>query len=609
MKKIKLLILALLGITIIPTITNAYEISNLSNYNGKDLTVSNFHFFSNACLRAIPGLNPWILTTNGYHSQVMSNMTECPEGYVLGNYYVDTSHGNTYHTPHIHYLFYEYQGAYFRYIKLANEWNEWLAIFRTSMIDNSQTLHKFVLPSKTAYKYTAQNGKEFILTEIYFYHNQFFLYDPITRFWVSFLGKMKIENGIILAHPGLAADNLYFINFQQKKARSMTTTKSGALKWLLGVDVSKDKLESLQFTKSYSLGDWWTSFLPGQFINHKQWWSGIVYQEDIDYIAPNFNWATTQSWSVAENYNKCVSYYSDIKNLAYYSQKCWEDFVDEETQNRVKVDSWNGEWDTQTIIAQLTWANKNKCWRFANSKKQYKDKYGAEFWLFYKEFWKYARTPEAVDIQSLCKGIELEHSAPPYIGYSSWNLSSWKDFFSSLFSWKWLKAWLDEEDEKIMYSSWNVVYTIWSYKTDLSQLEALYNQCYNKIYSESSEDVRIKTSYCNLYNSEKRRLSQKYASIDFASFWLVPFDARISQREAVANSWYLITYYNSVSSGFSSSLSEVGSKLFGFVQTPFLDGFDHWKFLSCQDSFSVPQFEIFAYIFFALIVFYLLKYL
>lgn len=394
-KKIKFLILALLGISIIPTATNAYELSNTLK---KDQVLSSEHFvlYQKSCLN--PGNNrEWILRTSSYYPDIVRNQNSCPEWYTLGNYYADDRDGAS-NSPIM------ILGTY-RYITVSKN-GAWLDFWRTSMTNNTQTLHKFSVPSTTAYQYTTVWWQKFMLSQVYYYHNQFFLYDPTTRFWVSFLGKMKIENWMLLVDPRATADNLWFVNFQRKKAWSMTTTKSWAYKWLLWIDISKDRLESLEFTKSYSLEEWGDRFLPRQFSYYDQGETvGWIYNEDTEFVSPDFK-GNANNQNGAEAHRECINYYTRMHNLARFSDKCsGNGYDDQAMENFLAVKNWNWEWDKPQLTGSSAWV----CGIYADKKKEYKELYKEQWTDFEKEFNEFMFSPEALIPANKCKHLEVQN--------------------------------------------------------------------------------------------------------------------------------------------------------------------------------------------------------
>lgn len=329
---------------------------------------------------------------------------------------------------------------------------------------------------------------------------------------------------------------------------------------------------------------------------------------NMDYL--NFmKWSTekSNSGSVAEDYNNCSSSYSDIKALAYYSKACWEDSSDDTTLNRVKVDSWDAEGDVKPLLDQLTGANKNKCGRFANAKKKYKEKYAENWESWYKSFSDYAWTPEAIDIQALCRGVELEHGSA---GASPWE--QWKDIFSGMVNWNKSFGQAIKDDRSIVLKwTWLDVLTRGDYLDDILYLRDLFNKCnglkfWGLIKSGVSDESKF---YCSLYEMQKATLKTKYDWVDFKSHKLRSLDAVIGRFDKLIGSWAIATYTAELKENIKQPFSELGSHLYSFVQEPYMSGFYHTRFLQCNSSFFVDGMDILAYVLFVIFVFILLRFL
>lgn len=439
--KLKLLFLALLGIILIPT-ANAYELSEIRNWSESWAPPTTTRH-RGMCLHYN---RDWYMTFDGKgysYADISRDNTSCSEWAVLGNFFAPRD----YNSPWYEQIY----NDYFSYVN-SKQNGEWIDMIRT-VYQNWE--HKTVittLPSRTAYKRTSNAGIDYMFTQIYFYHNQFILYDPVKEVGLSFLGKMNVVWGAVFANPGATEDNLRFIDYVRKKAYSATITNTAAWKWLLGTDVSMSRLQAMNWSKSYTMNKGGSSFLPPNFKIDKQGSEWFQYIEDIEFTVPdwnagkpNNNWTWNQ---VAQNYRACVSRRSDIKILAQISKTCGDDPADEETLNWVKVDSWNWEWEAKTIIDQLTGKNKTKCWRFANIKKKFYDRYSKEWSSWYKDFNNYAFTPEAIDVQAQCRWGELEqeHWSAGQINYnafsSSWLSAVWNSFKGIMGNFlNWIPVW------------------------------------------------------------------------------------------------------------------------------------------------------------------------
>ena len=600
--KLKYLFLALIGLILIPT-TYAYELSEIRNWSESWAPPTTTRH-RGMCLHYN---RDWYMTFDGKgysYADISRDNTSCSEWAVLGNFFAPRD----YNSPWYEQIY----NDYFSYVN-SKQNGEWIDMIRT-VYQNWE--HKTVittLPSRTAYKRTSNAGIDYMFTQIYFYHNQFILYDPVKEVGLSFLGKMNVVGGAIFANPGTTEDNLRFVDYVRKKAYSATITNTAAWKWLLGTDVSMSRLQAMNWSKSYTMNKGGSSFLPPNFKIDKQGSEWFQYIEDIEFTAPdwnagkpNNNWTGNQ---VAQNYRACVSRRSDIKILAQISKTCGDDPADEETLNWVKVDSWNWEWDVKTILDQLTGKNKTKCGRYANTKKKYHDKYSKEWESFSKDFNNYAFTPEAIDVQAQCRweGLEQEHWSA---GASPWE--EWKHVFSWMINWnKSLAEVLSDERNKVLTGNDEISFTQWDYLEDTKYLRDLFNQCnwltFGWLYQDKSSEDRL--YYCSLYESFKQTLLVKYAGVDFKKAKLKSLDDLIEHLDNIKNKWVISTFTTELKERIKEPFSEVWTKLYSYVQDPYVSWYNHWLFVSCSGNVHIEWMEIFAYILFLMVVFTLLRYI
>ena len=396
--KLKLLFLALLGLILIPT-TYAYELGANLNWTNSDYDVE----YKDAKFTLYNSSYPYIVA---YPCSNSSQGSKCFSAPYYSSVIFDYSYS-------IHVSLDSYSFNKFFGVAYKDNW-EWRDFYHSVYSSDNKAVQKlFNVPSRTAFSVKMTNGKEYIMDTVYFYHNTLVFMDSRNGFTLYLNGNLKASDWVVFVDPFLKEDNLFFIRFKEKKAWSMTVSETEAWNWFFWKK-SSDVLKTLKFTKSYEVREWWETIFPINFHvwKDKQGWPWYTYQEDIEFTAPdwnagkpNNNWTGNQ---VAQNYRACVARRSDIKILAQISKTCWDDPADEETLNWVKVDSWNWEWEAKTIIDQLEWGNKIKCWRFANIKKKFYDRYSKEWSSWYKDFNNYSFTPEALDVQAQCRWEELE---------------------------------------------------------------------------------------------------------------------------------------------------------------------------------------------------------
>lgn len=425
--KLKLLLLALLGLILIPT-TNAYELGN-QNFWSDSWAPSPTTRHKGMCLHYS---RDWYMTFDGKtssYSSISSNNTSCSEWAILGNFFAPKD----YSFPWNEWIY----GNNFSYVNSKKN-GEWMDMIRT-VYEN--WVHKtiiYTLPSRTAYKRTSNAGIDYMFTQIYFYHNQFILYDPVKEFWLSFLGKMNIVWWAVFSNPSLTDDNLWFVDYIHKKAYSATITNTAAWKRLLWTDVSKERLQAVNWTKSYTINPWGSSFLPPRFKIDKQGGSGYQYIEDIEFTVPDWNAGNPNNQQTGQNqtlveYNACFKYYNSIKIYTSYDYNCYKSLLDSApltgSYNMTQllkpwqdIKDWNGEGNIAIQTQDLT------CHSLIKLKREYKQQYQekrAEFLKISSENFFY---PHTMDIKAYCgdRPKDDENFSPSFLG------SIW-DFISGMF--------------------------------------------------------------------------------------------------------------------------------------------------------------------------------
>ena len=158
-------------------------------------------------------------------------------GYVIGGYSSDFfmntyGYGTTYEQISLKWFWFEYENEGITYYQARYKW----AV---------QYYNTFTIPSRTAYQYTNSIWNKFLFSEILVYDNQFTLYDPNTRYWVSWIGDVRLENMMLVANPWKEEQNVFLIQLQKQKAFSLTVDKNKAWEIWKGNWVNKAFLKNL----------------------------------------------------------------------------------------------------------------------------------------------------------------------------------------------------------------------------------------------------------------------------------------------------------------------------------------------------------------------------
>lgn len=315
--------------------------------------------------------------------------------------------------------FYKDIGYY--WLNTANN-GEWLDIYYSQW--NNQTRKQsykiFSIPSRAWYQYTNTIGNTFVFTKMFFYPFQFTFYDPETRYSVSFLNKMKLENIILLSDPSRDDNNVRMINLQKLKAWSRSASRSEAVKILIG-DITPADIKAMQWTTSYTMVEWGGSFHPPLFRVDKQWSAWWIYTEDFELDTNIWNtWGSNtpnqgnnsgnsnQSYdqSLAE-YNQCVWYRQNVKTYTTYDRECYRSLLDSapltgSVDHATLLQPWQSivDWDGVSELNLAT--NDPICQKFKGRKQAYKEKLGNDWDKFLKDAQDNRLTPSGIDPKLYC---------------------------------------------------------------------------------------------------------------------------------------------------------------------------------------------------------------
>ena len=565
--KLKYLFLALLGLILIPN-TYAYELSEIRNWSESWAPPTTTRH-RGMCLHYN---RDWYMTFDGKgysYADISRDNTSCSEWAVLGNFFAPRD----YNSPWYEQIY----NDYFSYVN-SKQNGEWMDMIRTVYQNGEHKTVITTLPSRTAYKRTSNAGIDYMFTQIYFYHNQFILYDPIKEVGLSFLGKMNVVGGAVFANPGTTEDNLRFVDYVRKKAYSATITNTAAWKWLLGTDVSMSRLQSTNWTKSYTMNKGGSSFLPPNFKIDKQGSEWFQYIEDIEFTAPDWNAGkpNNNTENNLEAYNNCLSYYWEVHNLARLWDKCSWDGKDEQAMdNFLAIQHWNWEWDAPELKGNSAFL----CSVFAKYKKKYKEKHTKDWWKFEQEREEYMFNPDWLVPVNRCQSFKNGEDKKWYQniwdflgGY--WNKITWKE-----------KIW--EINGKQVSKS--------KYDRSLIKLWTLKQKCDNPwlymsfvpFWKKSQRIEEFRKKFCDEYNQALSEHNKKYD-------WL-----KINEK-------YAGDYWT------GEEVDNLGlSKLMTYFSPDYESGFNFvaGKIWVCKNPVLSEEWDFLVYIPFFLISFYIVKYL
>ena len=396
-----------------------------------------------------------------------------------------------------------------------------------------QYYNTFTIPSRTAYQYTNSIGNKFLFSEILVYDNQFTLYDPKTRYWVSWIWDVRLENMMLVANPWKEEQNVFLIQLQKQKAFSLTVDKNQAWEIWKGNWVNKNFLKNLQFEKSYTLTDWGNSLFPTWF---KSWNQGInfIYTEDIE--TQSMDWwggTTNNQWGNSDGsykerlaeYNQCASYWQNVKTYTLYDRECYRWLLDDPADNRdfdIRLAPWKAivDWNWEGDIDIKT--KDPICLKFKSRKPVYMQKYKDKRDEFIKDSQEYWLNPsQTINVAEKCgtrpvpqKPAETEkQSDAGRFGEALWDILLNQGNKLRLGT-----GWYEEQN-KVEYLLWKYM----AYKT----------ACRDKAYMPTPLDTFIENmkwvvpffqfdnneNVCKYANELKKQIEEKYWAAQFSEHY------------------------------------------------------------------------------------------
>lgn len=455
-------------------------------------------------------------------------------GYVIGGYSSDFfmntyGYGSTYEQISLKWFWFEYENEGITYYQARYKW----AV---------QYYNTFTIPSRTAYQYTNSIGNKFLFSEILVYDNQFTLYDPNTRYWVSWIWDVRLENMMLIANPWKEEQNVFLIQLQKQKAFSLTVDKNQAREIWKGNGVNKNFLKNLQFEKSYTLTDWGNSLFPPGF---KSWNQGInfIYTEDIELQSMDWWGGTTNNpnqWGNSDGsykerlaeYNQCASYWQNVKTYTLYDRECYRWLLDDPADNRdfdIRLAPWKAivDWNWEGDIDIKT--KDPICLKFKSRKPVYMQKYKEKRDEFIKDSQEYWLNPsQTINVAEKCgtrpvpqKTAETEkQSDVGRFGEALWDIllnqgnklrlgTGWYEEQNQVeyLIWKYMayktacrdKAYMPTKDETIWESFKNWLPFIWG---DNNEKVCKYAEKLKKEIEEKYWEAQFSEHYKNMLNKQ-----------------------------------------------------------------------------------------------------------
>lgn len=428
--------------------------------------------------------------------------------------------------------FYKYDWSNIKWFAYEKD-NEWAIYYQAKYKWAVQYYNTFSIPSRTAYQYTNSLGNKFLFSQVFVYHNQFTLYDPNTRYWVSWIGDVKLENMMLIANPWKEEQNVFLIQLQKQKAFSLTVDKNQAREIWKGNGVNKNFLKNLQFEKSYTLTDWGNSLFPPGF---KSWNQGInfIYTEDIE--TQSMDWwggTTNNQWGNSDGsykerlaeYNQCASYWQNVKTYTLYDRECYRWLLEDPADNRdfdVRLAPWKAivDWNWE---GELDIKTKDPiCLKFKSRKPVYMAKYKEKRDEFIKDSQEYWLNPsQTINVAEKCgtrpvpqKPAETEKQSDfGRFGEALWDILLNQGNKLKLWTW-----WYEEQN-KVEYLLWKYM----AYKT----------ACRDKAYMPTKDETVWESfknwlpfvwwdnneKVCKYAEKLKKEIEEKYWAAQFSEHY------------------------------------------------------------------------------------------
>ena len=430
--------------------------------------------------------------------------------------------------------FYKYDWSNIKWFAYEKD-NEWAIYYQAKYKWAVQYYNTFSIPSRTAYQYTNSLGNKFLFSQVFVYHNQFTLYDPNTRYWVSWIGDVKLENMMLIANPWKEEQNVFLIQLQKQKAFSLTVDKNQAREIWKGNWVNKNFLKNLNFEKSYTLTSWGNSLFPTWF---KSWNQGInfIYTEDIELQSMDWWGGTTNNpnqWGNSDGsykerlaeYNQCASYWQNVKTYTLYDRECYRWLLDDPADNRdfdVRLAPWKAivDWNWQGDIDIKT--KDPICLKFKSRKPVYMEKYKDKRDEFIKDSQEHWLNPsQTINVAEKCgtrpvpqKPAETEKQSD----FGRFGEALWDILLNQGNKLRLWTGWYEEQN-KVEYLLWKYM----AYKT----------ACRDKAYMPTPLDTFIENmkwvvpffqfdnneNVCKYANELKKQIEEKYWAAQFSEHY------------------------------------------------------------------------------------------
>lgn len=485
--------------------------------------------------------------------------------------------------------FYKYDWSNIKWFAYEKD-NEWAIYYQAKYKWAVQYYNTFSIPSRTAYQYTNSLGNKFLFSQVFVYHNQFTLYDPKTRYWVSWIGDVKLENMMLIANPWKEEQNVFLIQLQKQKAFSLTVDKNQAREIWKGNGVNKNFLKNLQFEKSYTLTDWGNSLFPPGF---KSWNQGInfIYTEDIE--TQSMDWwggTTNNQWGNSDGsykerlaeYNQCASYWQNVKTYTLYDRECYRWLLEDPADNRdfdIRLAPWKAivDWNWE---GELDIKTKDPiCLQFKSRKPVYMEKYKDKRDEFIKDSQEYWLNPsQTINVAEKC-GTRPEFKPKELDDASIWEKILW-----------WLLKWSDKiSGNEYVWKVGDKLVKKADIDSSLIDLTLLKAKCDNPVgympFVPVWQVTDYKKKFCDEYAEAKKKHDEKYSKTKFFTWFQDLY------------SWW-------------KNVDDLGlNKIVNYFKKDYDNGYNFFQANSCKNPVLLKEWDYLVYIPFMIVCFFFIRYM
>lgn len=268
----------------------------------------------------------------------------------------------------------------FNNIKIEEDWNGWLNFYRYSTALHNWAVYN--VPSRAWFIYTFTDWSQVLLDEVYFWHNSIIFQSSETLDTVQFVNDWWYWNRVFYCDPYEEWQNLYMIDFKNKKAWSSSVWKSMCFEIMFwNIKMVPATISQFDWKYSYTMSKWWVYFFPNtawyyQRIqrNKNEEWMWWTYNLDVEMVDPDIWWSVnpwTSTWTLISDdvptllfneYNSCRDWYQSLNYISYSIYWCARDILDDKATTLDYTTMHDYVLDLDEIIWNWSWSTVPTVW-------------------------------------------------------------------------------------------------------------------------------------------------------------------------------------------------------------------------------------------------------